>query len=39
MIPTAVTVYVIEPIRYWVSGVESRFASASACPSARSHSV
>ena len=39
MIPTAVKVFVIEPIRYCVSGVASRFASASACPSARSHSV
>ena len=39
MIPTAVKVFVIEPIRYCVSGVASRFASASACPSACSHSV
>ena len=32
MIPTAVKVFVIEPIRYCVSGVASRFASASAMP-------
>ena len=39
MIPTAVKVFVIEPIRYCVSGVASRFASTSACPSACSHSI
>ena len=39
MIPTAVKVFVIEPIRYWVCGVASRFAATSANPSACSHNV
>ena len=38
-IPTAVNVFVIDPIRYCVCGVASCPASTSASPSARSHST